>query len=247
MDSDRRVHHVWQVGTETDADVEGAFDVEFERRAVLRHGFALEADEQRERVSALLDADSFGEVVDQRVRARALRTSTAANTKLAILRERTLLGTLRELDHAEPMQRHYDLFGVVVETLAYHQHRFSIAVALGIRERDIGGERHIAGHLLPQEAELVARVPDVVAGGVDGVSLRGGIVRRASGHQCGADVGLTVEDSDGFVDGDSSSMKVTRRRHLLVRGGAGDRPIRHGGFRRLLRQRRQRKERDRQG
>ena len=45
------------------------------------------------------------------------------------------------------MQRHHDLFGVVLEILANDQHRLAIAVAIGIREGDVGRQRNVAGHL----------------------------------------------------------------------------------------------------
>ena len=54
------------------------------------------------------------------------------------------------------MERHDDLLGVVVETLANHQHCLPIAVAIGVRKGDIGGQGYVTGHLLPQEPELVA-------------------------------------------------------------------------------------------
>ena len=74
-------------------------------------------------------------------------------------------------------------FGVVVEVLADDEDGFAVAVAVGVGEGDVGGERDVAGHLLPEIAELVAGVPDVIAGGVDGVLLCGGVVAGAAGDE----------------------------------------------------------------
>jgi hypothetical protein len=137
---------------------------------------------------------------------------------------------LRELDHSLAVERDHHLFGVVLERLADHEHRFAVAVALGIRKGDVRRDRHVARQLLPQEPELIARIPDVVAGGIDRVGLVGGVVARAAGGERGADVRLAVEDADRFVDGDGVAMEIARRRALFVGCGARDCPVGNGGF-----------------
>ena len=96
------------------------------------------------------------------------------------------------------MQRDHGFFGVVVEGLADDEDGFAVAVAVGIGEGDVGGERDVAGHLLPEIAELVAGVPDVIAGGVDGVGVGRGVEAGAAGNDGAADVGLAGEDADGL-------------------------------------------------
>src|SRR3569832_1218751 len=93
----------------------------------------------------------------------------ATNPELAVPGERAFFRPLRELDHAAPVQRDDDLLRVVVEILADDEHGLAIAVPVRIREGDIRGQRNVALQLLPQDTELVARVPDVVAGRTDGV------------------------------------------------------------------------------
>ena len=106
--------------------------------------------------------------------------------------------------------------------LADDEDGFAVAVAVGVGEGDVGGERDVAGHALAEIAELVAGVPDVIAGGVDGVGVGGGVEawrwrgrgrcrcrigRRRCRWVC-AKVRLGRWKSGGGSD-------------LLVRGGAG--------------------------
>jgi len=96
-------------------------------------------------------------------------TAPAADAELQVLNARALFGTLRERDHAGPVERRDGLLGIVFQVLANDQDRLAVFVAVGVREGDIGGQRNVAGHFLPEIAEFVAHVPDVVAGGIDGV------------------------------------------------------------------------------
>ena len=67
------------------------------------------------------------------------------------------------------MQGYEDFFGVVIEVLAKDEDGFAVSITVGVGEGDVGCEGNVARHLLPEETEFVACVPDVVAGGVDGV------------------------------------------------------------------------------
>jgi len=112
--------------------------------------------------------------------------------------------------------------------LAEDEDDFAVAVAIGVGKAGVDGERDVARDFLPQKAELVAGVPDVVAGGVDSVGIRRWVVAGAAGDDCGADVRLAVKDADGRVEGSCRAMEVGRGRNLLVGRGAGLRPVGHG-------------------
>ena len=120
-------------------------------------------------------------------------------------------------------------FGVVVEVLANDENDFAVAESVGVGKADVGREGDVAGHFLPEIAELVAGVPDVVAGGVDGVLAGCGVVGGAAGYEGAADVGLAVKDADGGIEGAGGAVKVGGRRHLDVCWRAGQSPIRYFG------------------
>ena len=118
----------------------------------------------------------------------------------------------------------HGLLGVVIEILANHQHSFAVAEALRVRERDIGCKGNIPGHFLPEVTELVARVPDVIAGGGDRVLLRAGVIAGATRHHGRANVRLTLKHSDRGVEISARPVKICRRRYLLVGRGSRLRP-----------------------
>ena len=97
---------VRQVRAEADADVERSVEVQGDRRAERVHRFAFQADEERERVAALFDADALGHDGDQAVRTGAARTAAAADAILHVLDADALLRALRQVDHARAVQRH---------------------------------------------------------------------------------------------------------------------------------------------
>jgi hypothetical protein len=120
------------------------------------------------------------------------------------------------------------LGGIVVQGLADDQHRLAVAVALGVGIGEVGGQRDVARHLLPEVTELVARVPDVIAGRGDGVGagpLASSVAGRA-GHEGRTDVGLALEHADRRGDHRGRAMEVGGRRNLLVGGGVGIGPVR---------------------
>jgi hypothetical protein len=145
------------------------------------HRFAFQADEEREGVAVLFDADALGHDGDEAVGTGAAGTAAAPDAILHVLDADALLGTLRQVDHAETVQGGDGLLGIVIQVLANDEDGLAVAVAVRVRVRDVGREGNVAGHLLPEITELVARVPDVVAGGVDGVLLRAGVVTGAAG------------------------------------------------------------------
>ena len=120
-------------------------------------------------------------------------------------------------------------FGIVIEVLADDEDGLAVAVAVRVRERDVGRERNVAGHLLPEITELVAHIPDIVAGGVDGVLLRAGVVTGAARQQRAANVGLALKQADRRVEIPAGPVKIRRRRDLDMIGRTGLRPRRHDG------------------
>src|SRR5450631_739197 len=202
---------------EADADVERSVEMQCDRRPELVHGFTLQADEDGEGVAALFDSDALG--MDA--------CETASETILEILHEDGLVGAVGEMDHACTVLAEHGFLRIVVEVLAKDENNFAVAESVGVEERDIGRKGDVARDLLPQIAELVALVPDVVAGGNDGVLAASGIVRSAAGHQRSANVGLAVEDADGRFEGNGGAVKVRGRGYLDVGRGTGQSPIRN--------------------
>jgi hypothetical protein len=129
--------------------------------------------------------------IHEAVGAFAARPASAADAILHILNADALFRALRQVDHPRTLQRDDGLFGIVVQVLADDEHRLAAAIALGVRESDAGREGNIAGHFLPEIAELVLRVPYVVARGVDGVLPSSRVETGA------ANVRLTLKPADG--------------------------------------------------
>ena len=165
----------------------------------------------------LLDPDAFRIHRDQAVGTCPAGKSAATNPILHVLHANVLLRTLRQVNHAGPMQRNQCLFGIVFQALANHQHRFPVTVSVRIWIRNVRCQRNIARHLLPQITEFVARIPDVIARGLDGVSPRCRIVTRASWDHCASDIGLALKDADWSVEVFAGPVKVRRRRDLSMR------------------------------
>ena len=195
------------------------------------HGFAFEAEEDGEVVAAFFDADAFRDDGDEGVGAGAAGTATSADAELEVFDAGVFFGAPGEVGHAGSVKRDHGFFGVVVEVLADDEEGFAVAVAVGVREGDVGCEGDVAGHFLPEIAELVARVPDVIAGGVDGVLFRAGIVTGAAGDDWATDVGLALEEADGGVESFGGAVEVGWRRDLRVGCGAGLSPVGYGGLR----------------
>jgi hypothetical protein len=136
-------------------------------------------------------------------------------------------GALGQMDHPGAVLADHGLFRVVVEGLTEDEDDFAVVVAIRIREGCVRGEGDVPRHLLPQKAKLVAGVPDVIAGRMDGVCIGRGVVAGAAGDNRGAHVRLAVKDADGRVEGGCRAMEVCRRRNLLVGCGAWLRPVGH--------------------
>ena len=152
------------------------------------------------------------------------QTSTASDAVFHVGDANIFLRTPRQLDHTLAVQRHESFLGIVVEVLANHDDGLAVAIAARVGKADVRGERDVAGHFFPEKTEFIPLIPDVVAGGVDGVLLGAGLVTGTAGYQRAADVRLAVEDADGRVKILAGPVKIRWRRHLRVRGGAGLRP-----------------------
>ena len=87
-------------------------------RTELVHRFAVEADEEREGVAALFDADTPGYDRNERVGAGSSGQTATAHAVLHISDANILLGAVGEMDHAGSVEGDDALLGVVVEALA---------------------------------------------------------------------------------------------------------------------------------
>src|SRR5882757_4534005 len=220
---------VGQVRAEADTGVEGTVEMQLDGWAELMHRLALEAEEDGEGVASFFDADAFGDDGREGVGAGAAGTAAACDAELHVLDAGVFFGAPGEVDHAGSVQSYDGLFGVVVEVLANDEECLAVAVAVGVREGDVGCEGDVARDFFPEITELVAGVPDVVIGGVDGVLLGGGVVGGAIRDERASYVGLVLEDADWRVEVFAGTVKVCRGRYLGVRGGAGLCPCRYGG------------------
>ena len=81
----------------------------------------------------------------------------AAEAVLHILHQRAFVRTPRQVDHAHSMLADHGFFGVVFEILSDDQDHFAIAVPLRVGEGNVGCERNVTAHFLPQKTELIDR------------------------------------------------------------------------------------------
>jgi hypothetical protein len=191
---------------ETQADIEGAVKVQVDRRTQLVHWLTLQAGDDRDGIPVLLNANPFGQ--------HALQS--ASEPVLHIRHHGASLRTLRKVDHAAAVLADHGLLGVVIQILANDQDDLSVVIALRIWKCSIGRKRGISVLLLPDVTELIARVPDVVSGGADGVSLGAGVIRAATRHQGRSNIRLAIEYAGWDIEVFAGAMKVCRRRHLLM-------------------------------
>ena len=114
------------------------------------------------------------------------------------------------------------------KALAYHEDSLAVTIAGRVGVGDVSGEGDVAGHFLPEIAEFVARVPDVVARRVDGVFAGSRVKTGAAGDDRATNVRLAGKDADGGIEVCAGAVEVGRRRHLSMGGRAGLRPGRRG-------------------
>lgn len=96
------------------------------------------------------------------------------------------------------MERHVNVRRIGIQGSAEHQDGFAMGVVSFSDERDIGGERNIAGHSFPDELEAIRGGPHILAAAGDGVRVRGGVIFDAAGMVNRADVGMIFEEADGM-------------------------------------------------
>ena len=91
--------------------------------------------------------------------------------------------------------------GVRIERLANHQDGFAVGIAPFADEVDVGAERHVAGHLLPDEVKVVDAEPEIRAAAGDGVDAVGWVIAAAAWMKRGAQVSLSLELSEVLIAG----------------------------------------------
>src|ERR1700679_2086654 len=89
----RRIHRFRQVRAEADADVERPVEMEFDWRAKLMHGLAVEADEERKLVTVFFNTDALGDDGDEAVRRLAAWTAAATEAELHVCDAHIAVGT----------------------------------------------------------------------------------------------------------------------------------------------------------
>ncbi len=129
---------------ETYANIEWPVEVQVDRRTELVHRFTFQADEEREGIAALFDADALRHYVDEAVGARAAGTPAASDAILKVLDSDVLLRTMRQVDHAETVQRGDGLLGIVIQVLPDDKQCLAVPVAVRVRVSDVGRERNVA-------------------------------------------------------------------------------------------------------
>jgi hypothetical protein len=135
------------MGAEADADIEWPIDVQADGRPELVHWLVFQADEERERVAVLFDADAPGGDADQAIGAGSAGQAAAADAKLNILDANVSLSSLRQLDHARAVQGDDHFLGIVLQVLTDNEHRLAVAVAVWVGEGDVGGQGDVARDL----------------------------------------------------------------------------------------------------
>jgi hypothetical protein len=121
---------VRQMRAEADANVKRSVEVKVNRWAELLHRFALQADEDRDGIASLSIPIRFGPDVREH----------APETILHILEVRASFRTLCQVDHTRAVLADHGFLGIVIKVLANDQDRLAVAVAVRVRERDVGRE-----------------------------------------------------------------------------------------------------------
>ncbi len=199
------------------------------RRAEGVQRLAGHADIELEVIAVLFDADALRHRGDQAVgRLSAGQVAARADAIFHVDDARAFCRPARKVHHAGPVQRRQGFGRIIVQALTDHQHRLAVAIAVGIGEGDIGGQRNVARHLFPQVAELVADVPDIVTRRSDRVGVLRRVIAGRPWHHGAADIALAVEPADRRQGGGRRTMEIGRRHHLGMRRRARPRPFRYG-------------------
>ena len=182
------------------------------------------ADEQRDGIPALFDADAFGEHRHEAVRVSSAGEAAASDAILHVFYAHAFIGALRQMEHAQAVQGDHGFFGIVIQILADDQDCFAVAVTVRVGIFDIRRQRNIAGHFFPEITKLIARVPDVVSSGIDCVLFCARIVTGAARKLWTTDIRLAVEDADRRIEILAGLVKIRRWRDLDMCRRTGLRP-----------------------
>jgi len=98
---------------------------------------------------------------------------------------------------AVAMQSCVGISGIQIETLSKDQTGLAMRVASGANKSDVGGERYVAGHFLPNKMKRVVGEPHVRASARDGVTALGRVELRGTGSSRSTHVPAAFEYSDG--------------------------------------------------
>ena len=187
---------------------------------------ALPAYPELELVALLLDAEARG--MDRLLAAFARAGyGLARGAMRPACHVASLLGAPGDVRHAIAMLGRDDFAGIVVQAVTDDQRHLAVVEIVHVRPRHAGRQRNIAGHLVPEEMKFVALVPDVIAGGGDGVGLGRRVITGGAWYQRPADIGAVFELADRLVEGYRIAVKILGRRDLLVGGRPRQCPVRH--------------------
>src|SRR5271156_6553355 len=206
------------MGTKTDTDIERPLEMQRDWWSELMQRFTLQAGENRDLIPMLLNANALGHHSVQ----------GPAKPELHISHLRSLFRALRQMNHARAVFSQHRLFRVIVQALSNDQDYLAVVVALGIGKTGVSGEGNVAGHLFPEEAKLIALIPDVVSGRGNRILLRRWIIAGAARHERAAHIGLSVKDADWGGKNPARSMKICGRWNLLMCCRTRQSPIRNG-------------------
>ncbi len=120
----------------------------------------------------------------------------SGEVRLNLARDRALLVAELQRSQSAGVQGHVGIDGVRIQTLAQHQHGFLVLVAGFRQERNVGGQSHVAGNLLPGKLKSIRRQPHVLAAAADGVGLLRRVVVDRARVQNSAHIAVALEDAD---------------------------------------------------
>src|SRR5579864_4589165 len=111
------------------------------------------------------------------------------------------------------MKGNDSLFGIIIQTLPYDYKCLTVIISRRIRETDIGCQRYIPRHFLPEIAEFITLVPNIVSGRNNRVLTGRFIKTGRSGNQCSTYVTLPLEYANRHIFSAGRTMKIGGRWH----------------------------------
>ena len=180
----RLLDHLRIVSTEPDAHVKRAFKRQLDGCSHLVKRFATQAQEHGDDVSVLLQTNPLWRV----------------DVQLNVLRGVARGAAVLQRGQACAVLSRIGVGTVCIEVFPKHQD--SLAVRIGstgmFSKSDICSKRNIARHLLPRKVKRVHRGPDVLSRRSERVGPASRVVGERSGRVHAADIGLPVEEAQGY-------------------------------------------------